>query len=261
MSEHITSNEFRQYFDILLSGTRNEEDADFVNDIDAHIAECDQCFEKMQAIRLLMQGFSSSPDLARSFINMEFPETLAKPAFDIEKVFMGIKLKIEKTVVAQRRDFEKKSIAKINLREAEAHYRKETPLLEQLKPKCGKETIQILADTVSDIMNVTFVPRRSMLAAARGDDEIRIDGSAINDLLCSDMEIPLEEGRKITLRCRNMGSSGQIRLYVYSNFEVGFILASNEDILRPEKRDFDRVVNEYVWVYKLDGQEFELTAR
>lgn len=228
MSEHITSNEFRQYFDIMLSGTRNDDDADFVNDIDAHIAECDQCFEKMQAIRLLMQGFSSNPDLARSFLNTEFPETLAKPAFDIKKVFMGVKLKIEKTV-ARQRDF-------------------------------GEKITQILADTVSDKMNVTFVPRRSMLAAARGDDEIGIDVSAINNLLGSDMEFPLEGGRKITLRCRNMSFSNEIRLFVCSNFEVSFKLTSDGKVLAPMKNDYDRIANEYVRVYELDGDEFLLTV-
>lgn len=221
MSEHITDNEFRQYFDILFSGTRNEDDADFVNDIDAHVAECDRCFEKMQAIRLLMQGFSSSPDLAADLVNMEFPETLARPAFSIQKAFAGVKV-----------------------------------VKEELEGK-----IRMLADTLSDKMNVVFSPCHLPLADVRGDHEISIDDGTLNDLLYSDMEIPLEEGRKITLRCRNAGSSGQIRLYVYSNFEVNFILASGEDILRPEKRDFDRAVNEYVWVYKLDGQEFELTAR
>lgn len=229
MSEHITSNEFRQYFDILLSGTLNEDDADFVNDIDAHIAECGRCYERMQAIRLLMQGFSSSSDLARSFINTEFTETLVKPAFDIKKIFLGVKLKIEKTV-ARRKDLE-------------------------------KEIAQILADTVSDKMNATFVPHRSLLAAARGDDEIGFDGSAINDLLCSDMEFPLEGGRKITLRCRNVSFTNEIRLFVYSNFEVNFKLISDGRILDPAGKDHDIAANEYVLVYELDvGDEFLLTV-
>lgn len=228
MSEHITSNEFRQYFDILFSGTLDGDDADFVNDIDAHIAECGQCFEKKQAIRLLMQGFSSSPDLARSFMNAEFPETLAKPAFDIKKIFLGVKLKIEK-MAAQRTGF-------------------------------GEGITQILADTVSGKMNAAFVPRRSMLAAARGDDETSIDASAINDLLCSDMEFPLEGGRKITLRCRNMGSSNEFQLFVYSNFEVDFKLTSDQKVLDPVEKDYDIATREYVLVYELyEGDEFLLT--
>lgn len=226
MNEHITSNEFRQYFDILLSGTLNEDDADFMNDIDAHIAECDQCLERMQAIRLLMQGFSSSPDLARSFINTEFPETLTRPAFDIKKIFIGVRLKIEKKVA----EFEKRKT-------------------------------QVFADIVSDKMNATFVPQRSMLAAARGNGEIGIDGSAINDLLCSDMVFSLEGGRKITLRCENMLFTDGIRLFIYSNFEVNFKLTFNGNIYFPVKKDHDIATNEYVLVYALDGDdEFLLTA-
>lgn len=221
MSDHITGDELKQYFEIVLAEAPNEDDADFVNEVETHAAECSYCFEKMQAARLLMQGFSSSPDLAASFIDAEFPESLARPAFDIQKVFAGVK------------------VVKAELE--------------------GK--IRMLADTLSDKMNVVFTPCHPSLAAVRGDHQISTDGGTLNDLLYSDMEIPLEEGRKITLRCRNTGTSGQTRLYVYSNFEVDFILASGENILRPEKRDYDKAVNEYVWVYELDGQEFELTAR
>lgn len=237
MSEHITNNEFRQYFDILLSGTLDEDDADFVNDIDAHLAECDQCFEKMQAIRLLMQGFSSNRNLAKTFINTEFPETLARPAFDIKTVFMGVKLNIKKTVVQGN------------------------PFLSRLESKCGEEITQILADTVSDKMNAIFVPHRNVLAAVRGDDEIGIDGSAINDLLCSDMEFLLEGGRKITIRCRNQSFTNKNRLYIYSNFEINFKLASDGKVLEPAEKDHDIVTNEYILVYEFDdGDEFLLTV-
>lgn len=221
MSDHMTGDELKQYFEIVLAGTPEEDDADFVNEVEAHAAECRDCFEKMQAVRLLLQGFSSSPDLAASFIDAEFPETLARPAFDIQKAFAGVKL------------------VKAELE--------------------GK--IRMLADTLSDKMNAAFTPFHPSLAAVRGGHDISIDGGTLNDLLYSDMAIPLEEGRKITLRCRNAGSSGQTRLYVYSNFEVDFVLAADEEILRPEKRDYDSAVNEYVWVYQLDGREFELTAR
>lgn len=222
MSEHITSNEFKQYFEIMLSGTQGEDDADFVNEIDAHIAGCDHCFEKMQTVRYLMQGFSSSPELANSLISAEFPETLARPAFDLKKVFPGVK------------------VVKAEL--------------------AGK--IQMLADTVSDRMNAVFVPCHPMPAAARGEDglEIGMDSNAINDLLYSAMEIPLGNGRKITLRCRNTGAANKTRLFVYSNFEVDFRLTSGGRVLEPTKSGYDRSANEYVRVYELDGDEFELTV-
>lgn len=222
MSEHITSNEFKQYFEIMFSGTQGEDDADFVNEIDAHVAECDHCFEKMQTVRYLMQGFSSSPELANSLISAEFPATLAKPAFDIKKVFPGVK------------------VVKAEL--------------------AGK--IQMLADTVSDRMNAVFVPYNSAIASARGEDglEIGMDSNAINDLLYSAMEIPLGDGRKITLRCRNTGAANKTRLFVYSNFEVDFRLTSGGRVLEPMKSGYDRSANEYVRVYELDGDEFELTV-
>lgn len=222
MSEHITSNEFRQYFEIVLSGVPDEEDADFVNEIEAHVAGCQQCFEKMQTVRYLMQGFSSSPELADSLIGAEFPETLARPAFDIKKVFLGVRM------------------VKAEL--------------------AGK--IQILADTVSDRMNAAFVPCNSTLASARGEDglEIDIDSNVMNDLLYSAMEFPLEGGRRITLRCRSTGSSDKIRLFVYSNFEVSFQLTSGERVLCPVRSDYDRLADEYVCVYELDGDGFELTV-
>lgn len=220
MSEHITGDEFKQYFNILFSGAPDENDADFVNEIEAHAAECDHCFEKMQAIRLLMQGFSSDPDLAGTFVTAEFPETLTRPAFDIKKAFMGVK------------------VVKAEL--------------------AGK--LQMLADTLSDKMQAVFVPCRPALAAARGEDGAGTDSGAVNDLLCSDMEFPLEAGRKITLRCRSMGQTNKIRLFVYSNFEVGFKLVSGGEILCPIKKDYDKAANEYVLVYEPDGDGFELTA-
>lgn len=221
MSEHITGNEFRQYFGMVLSGAPSEDDAEFVDEIDAHVAGCQHCFEKMQTVRYLMQSFSSSPELADSLLGAEFPETLARPAFDIKKVFPGVK------------------VAKAEL--------------------AGK--LQVLADTVSGRMHAVFAPCNPALASARGEDGpgIGMDRNAINDLLYSAMEVPLEEGRKITLRCRSMGSSDKIRLFVYSNFEVSFQLTSGERVLCPVKSDYDRLSDEYVCVYELDGDEFELT--
>lgn len=221
MSEHVTGTEWKQYFEIMQAGTPNEEEADFVNDIEAHVVECDLCNEKVQAIRYLMDGFSSNPDLAASLISAEFPETLAKPAFNLQKAFAGVKM-------------------------VKAAWE-------------GK--VRVLADTLSDKVNVIFSPGSPSLAAARGDQEADTEGGALNDLLYSDMEVPLEEGRKITLKCRNVDPASHTRLYVYSNFKADFLLVSDEGVLSPVKNDHDKAANEYVWVYELDGQEFELTAR
>lgn len=221
MSEHITGNEFKQYFAILLAGTPNEDDADFINDIQAHVVKCDCCSEKMRAVRLLLQGFSSDPDLAEELVNIEFPETMAKPAFNLQKVFAGVRL------------------AKIGL--------------------AGE--IRMLADTLSDRINAAFIPNRFSLGAVRGDGEPDLESDTLNDLLCSDMEITLEDGRRIVLRCRRAGASGQIRLFVYSNFKADFLLASGGEILSPLIDSYDRAANEYVRLYELDGEVFELTAR
>ncbi len=219
MSEHITGDEMKRYFDIICAGTAQAADADFVEEVDAHVAECDGCFEKMRAARLLLQGFSSGRDLAEAFLRAEFPEPFNRPAFDIRRAFGGIKL------------------AKAEL--------------------AGK--LQMLADTLSPRMDARFFPCTPALAAVRGAGDGGGEG-ALNDLLRSEMALPLAEGRRITLRCREAGASGSVRLFVYSNFDAEFTLYADGGILQPERSGYDRAAGEYVCVYGLDGSEFTLTA-
>ena len=219
MSEHITRSELKRYFEIIFSKNRTDDDLDFINEIDAHVAECDDCFEKMQEIRILVQGFSSDLSLAKALINSEFPEPLYKPAFDIKKAFAGVKA------------------VKVDL--------------------AGK--IQFLADTLSDELNAVFVPHGVALAAARGEEQVNVDESSLNDLLHADMEIPLDDGRNITLRCRNAGD--KVRLFVYSNFEVEFSLTDGESQLEPIKKEYDSAAGENVWVFEISGDSFELKVK
>lgn len=218
MNEHITDKELRQYFEIILSGMPEEGDADFADEIEAHAAGCGFCSERMQTVRFLMEGFSSNPHLAEALIHAEFPETLVRPAFDVRKAFPGIK------------------VIKADL--------------------AGK--IRMLADTLSDRLNVTFTPCPATVRGGNGEED---GGVALNDLLCSDMEIPLEEGRRIALRCRNAGPSDRIRLYVSSNFEADFLLASGGGVPCPAKTAYDEITREIIRIYELDGEEFTLTIR
>ena len=219
MSEHITKSEISRYFEIVFSKDKNDDDLEFINEIDAHAAECDECFQKMQAMRTLIQGFSSDASLAGALINSEFPETLYKPVFNVKKAFAGIK------------------VVKANL--------------------AGK--IQLLADTLSDKMNAVFVPYGPALAAARGEKQVNIDESSLNNLLYSDMEIPLDGGRKITLRCRN--TNNKVLLFVYSNFEVDFCLTEGTTVVEPIKKEYDSAVGENVWMFDITGDSFELKVK
>lgn len=220
MSDHITDSEWKRYFDIAHAGMIQEEDADFMEEIDAHVVECDQCFEKIQAMRLLLHGASSSPELAEAFIQAEFPEILSKPAFDIRKAFVGVRM---------------------------------------VKERIGGG-VQILADTLSGALNARFLSGNPALAAVRGNQEAGEEDGALNDLLHSDMELPLADGRRITLRCRSIASAGDIRLFVYSNFAVEFTLYSDGEILCPVSEDYDKAAGEYVRIYELGGSVFELTV-
>lgn len=219
MSEHITTEELKKYYNIFCAGEMWEEDAGFVDEIDAHAAECEQCFERMEAVRLLMRGFSSDPELAGEFLRMEFPQPLGKAPFDIRKVFVGIRI---------------------------------------VREEAGGR-IQMLADTLSDRMNAVFSPYSPALAASRGNQDEPV-GGALNDLLRSDMALPLAEGRQITLKCRKIGNSDQIRLFIYSNFDADFTLHSDGKNNSPARKEFDQETGEYVWVYELDGGMFALTA-
>lgn len=220
MNEHLTHYELNRYFGVILSKNKSDDDMEFINEIDAHVAECNDCFGKMKAMRLMIQGFSSEVSLANALIDSEFPEPLYKPAFDIKKAFAGIKM--VKGVLS------------------------------------GK--IQILADTMSDKMNAVFVPRSPAFAAARGEKQVNIDESSLNNLLYCDMEIPLDDGRKITLRCRNTGNSDRIRLFVYSNFEVDFILTEGTTVVEPAQKEYDSVAGENVWMFNITGDSFELNV-
>lgn len=220
MSKHITGDEMKQYFDIICAKSPEGEYADFVDEIDSHVAECDCCFEKMRAVRLLRQGFSAQPDLAAAFVRAEFPESLAHPPFDIAKVFQGVRL--------VRAELE------------------------------GR--IQMLADTLSGRMNAAFSSCGPVFAAARGAQDCSADDGAVNDLMRSDMEFALSGGRRITLRCRNTGGPEAVRLLVCSNFMAEFLLTSDGTEIRPLQRDYDAAAEEYVWVYELDGGEFILRA-
>ena len=219
MSEHITRSELKRYFEIIFSKNKTDDDLDFVNEIDAHVAECDDCFAQMQSMRTLVQGFSSDASLAKALINSEFPEPLYKPAFDIKKAFAGIK------------------VVKADL--------------------AGK--IQLLADTLSDKMNAVFVPYGPALATARSEKQVDIDESSLNNLLYSDMEIPLDDGRKITLRCRH--KNDKIRLFVYSNFEVEFVLTEGINEVEPIKKEYDSAIGENVWIFDISGDSFELKVK
>ena len=221
MSEHITRNELNRYFEIVLSKDQSEDDLEFINEIDAHVAECDDCFAEMQAMRLLIQGFSSDASLANALMKSEFPEPLYKPAFDIKKAFAGVKA--VKGVLA------------------------------------GK--LQILADTLSDKMNAVFIPSTPALAAARGEKQVDIDESSLNNLLHSDMEIPLDGGRKVTLRCRKAKNLDNIRLFVYSNFEVDFVLTAGENVVEPVKKEYDPTARENIWMFDIEGDSFELRVK
>ena len=60
MTVHITRDELIRYFEIVFSENPTEDDSEFAEEIDAHVAECDECFSKMQMMRIMLQGFSSS---------------------------------------------------------------------------------------------------------------------------------------------------------------------------------------------------------
>lgn len=220
MSKHITGSELKQYFDIIYGGDIQEDDADFVDEIDAHAAGCEYCFERMQAVRVLMRSASSGPDMTEAFMQAEFPEPLSRPSFDIRKAFAGIRFVKEKL----------------------------------------EGRVHILADTLSGMMDARFLSGASALSAVRGVQDADGGDGALNDLLRSDMELPLADGRKIVLRCRVGDSQENIRLFVCSNFEAEFMLCSEGEILCPVREDYDKVAGEYVRVYELDGSIFELTV-
>lgn len=221
MPEHMTRAERDRYFAIICSENQSEAELEFVNEIDAHVAECDDCFAEMQAMRLLIRGFSSDASLANALLRSELPEPLYKPAFDIRRAFAGVKM--VKGVWAGR--------------------------------------IQILADTLSDKMNAVFVPGSPAFAAARGENQADFDERALNDLLRSDMEIPLDDGRKVTLRCRAASRSDQIRLFVSGNFEADFVLTAGAETVEPVKKEYDPAAQETVWMFETDRDAFELRVK
>ena len=58
MSEHFSNDEILRCITLLISGKEmSESDKAFISEIDAHAAECPECFDKMQAARLLTVGF------------------------------------------------------------------------------------------------------------------------------------------------------------------------------------------------------------
>lgn len=60
MHNIITKSEMERYF-MAITGEPSVEDQDFVQEIEAHAAECDECFERLEAFRLLYFGFAFNP--------------------------------------------------------------------------------------------------------------------------------------------------------------------------------------------------------
>lgn len=67
MSEHISQAEMVRYLRLSVSsGSATADESDFVSEIDAHMAECDACFERMHAARLMTAGILSDRGLTEA---------------------------------------------------------------------------------------------------------------------------------------------------------------------------------------------------
>ncbi len=64
---HISRDELKKYFE--LKASKYAENADFIDEIDAHLSECDDCFREFKAVQALWFGFNSSPDAAHKFVS------------------------------------------------------------------------------------------------------------------------------------------------------------------------------------------------
>ena len=64
MNEHISDNELLRWLSLTTSsGAVSEEEQLFLDEIGAHAAGCTDCFDKMQAVRLVTAGLLRNTDL------------------------------------------------------------------------------------------------------------------------------------------------------------------------------------------------------
>lgn len=68
MSEHISKKELFRYITLISKKDKDyNSDIDFINEIEAHIAECPDCFNKVEMARLLTVGMLSDKDVLTSY--------------------------------------------------------------------------------------------------------------------------------------------------------------------------------------------------
>ena len=211
MNKHLTDNEMKKYLSLVTMSNCDIESQDFIDEVDAHVSVCSECYENLQNMRMLLYAFASNPSAAEKF-SQDF-----SAVNEVKKsALFAIKIKV------------------VN-------------------------KMRVLADTLSDILDASFVPMQPAMAARGGSfDDNNIE---INNIMNNAMIISLEDGHKASVCCRDVNNNGSITLFVYCSENLEFKLTSNGKTIPLLEKKYDELIGEYICTYSVDDGSFELSVR